>query len=89
MVTEAQKRAIRTFISGLRSQSVRNILYGQNPQTLTEAYTTAQTVYYDNEYLRLEQTREMGKCKQPTNSQFDMRQQQQKYTTKFDSDRFN
>lgn len=79
LITEAQKRAVRTFISGLRSQSARNILYGQNPKTLSEAYTTAQTVYYDNEYLRLEQSRDMEKCKQITY----MRQQQPKNTTRF------
>lgn len=85
LVTEAQKRAVRTFIKGLRSQSARNILYGQNPQTLEEAYTTARTVYYENEYLYLEQPRNMEKCKQTTNHQIGMQQQQHKYTTRLNS----
>lgn len=34
---------------------MRNVLYGQRPKTLAEAYTTAQTVFYDNQYLNLDQ----------------------------------
>lgn len=35
------------------------------PRTLPEAYTTAQTVYYDDQYLHLDQHREIGRFKQP------------------------
>lgn len=55
LIREAHKKAIRTFIVGLRFKTMRHILYGQQPKTLSEAYTIAQTVYYDNEHLQLEQ----------------------------------
>lgn len=55
LIAEAQKKAIRTFIVGLGLRAMRHILYGQQPKTLPEAYTIAQTVYYDNEHLQLEQ----------------------------------
>lgn len=54
LIREAHKKAIRTFIVGLRFKTMRHILYGQQPKTLNEAYTIAQTVYYDNEHLQLE-----------------------------------
>lgn len=55
LITEAQKKAIRTFIVGLKFRTMRHILYGQQPGTLSEAYSIAQTVHYDNEHLQLEQ----------------------------------
>lgn len=55
LIAEAQKKAIRTFIVGLRFRMMRHILYGQQPKTLSEAYAIAQTVFYDNEHLQLEQ----------------------------------
>lgn len=55
LIAEAQKKAIRTFIVGLRFRVIRHILYGQQPKTLSEVYTIAQTVFYDNEQLQLEQ----------------------------------
>lgn len=55
LIAEAQKKAIRTFIVGLKFRTARHILYGQQPKTLSEAYTIAQTVFYDNEHLQLEQ----------------------------------
>lgn len=55
LTIEAQKKAIRTFIVGLKFRMMRHILYGQQPQTLQEAYAIAQTVFYDNEHLQLEQ----------------------------------
>lgn len=55
LVMEAQKKSIRTFIVGLRFRHMRHILYGRQPKTLSEAYSIAQTVFYDNEHLRLEQ----------------------------------
>lgn len=64
LVTEAQQKAIRTFIIGLRSQTARNILYGQRPRTLAEALTTAQTIFYDDQYLHLDQYRDSARNKQ-------------------------
>lgn len=58
LVEEAQRKAIRTFIIGLKSQTTRNILYAHQPKTLSEAFTMAQTVFYDNQYLHLDQNRE-------------------------------
>lgn len=55
LTAEAQKKAIRTFIVGLKFRMMRHILYGQQPKTLQEAYAIAQTVFYDNEHLQLEQ----------------------------------
>lgn len=55
LIAEAKKKAIRTFIVGLKFRMMRHILYGQQPKTLSEAYTIAQTVFYDNEHLQLEQ----------------------------------
>lgn len=54
LIIEAQKKAVRTFIVGLRFRTMRHILYGHQPKTLSEAYSIAQTVYYDNEHLQLE-----------------------------------
>lgn len=55
LIIETQKKAIRTFIVGMKNRTMRHILYGHQPKTLSEAYSIAQTVYYDNEYLQLEQ----------------------------------
>lgn len=55
LIYEAQRKAIRTFIVGLKFRVMRHILYGQQPQTLAESYTIAQTVFFDNEQLQLEQ----------------------------------
>lgn len=65
LVEEAQQKAIRTFIIGLRSNATRQILYSQNPMTLATALATAQTVYYDNQYVHLDQNREAVRQKQP------------------------
>lgn len=50
LIMEAQKKAIRTFIVGLKSRMMR-----QQPRTSSEAYTITQTILYDNEQLQLEQ----------------------------------
>lgn len=68
LVIESQKKAIRTFIVGMKNRTMRHILYGQQPKTLSEAYSIAQTVYYDNEYLQLEQCPAPQKT-QPRNQQ--------------------
>jgi hypothetical protein len=56
MMTEAQQKAVRTFILGLRSSYIRQILYGRTPETLDQALAIALTVYYDSDHLRLEKT---------------------------------
>lgn len=58
LVSLAQIKAIRTFIIGLKSLAMRNILYGGKYRTLADVYTTAQTVSYDDQYLQLGQCRE-------------------------------
>lgn len=55
LIYEAQKKAIRTFIVGLKFRVIRHILYGHQPKSLASAYAIAQTVFYDNEHLQLEQ----------------------------------
>lgn len=54
LITQAQIKAIRTFIIGLKSQAMRNILYGGKYNNLADVYRAAQTVYYDNQYLELD-----------------------------------
>lgn len=61
LVKEAQQKALRTFTLGLRSQVMRNTLYNHKPKTLAEAFTMAQTVYYDHQYLQLDSNREAPK----------------------------
>lgn len=70
LIEEAQQKAIRTFIVGLKSNVIRQILYSQNPMTLAMALATAQTVYYDNQYIHLDQNREIGKQKQPNSPKY-------------------
>lgn len=65
LISEVQEKATRTFIIGLRSQTTRNILYAQHPKNMADALTTAQTIYYDNQYLLLDQNHGLAKGKQP------------------------
>lgn len=58
LTEQMQQKAIRTFIIGLKSTGTRYILYGQSPKSLTAAFGIAQTVYYDSQYLQLEQRNE-------------------------------
>lgn len=64
LVKEAQKKAVRTFIMGLKSCTTRNILYGRIPGTLAEAFSIAQTVRYDSDYMQLD-CREDNKKRMP------------------------
>lgn len=61
LINEAQKKAIRTFIVGLKFRNMRHILYGRQPKTLSEAYSIALTVFHDNEYLQLEECRTIAR----------------------------
>lgn len=53
-----QQKAVRT---GLKSQTTRNILHSHGPKDLAEAFAKAQTVYYDDQYLQLDQNRDSQK----------------------------
>lgn len=75
LIAESQQKAIRTFIVGLRSQAIRNILYSHKPKTLPDAFTTAQTVYFDTQYLNLDQHREAQKRELQKNQPRQHRQQ--------------
>lgn len=55
LILEGRKKAVRTFIVGLKSRMAKQILYGQQPKSLIDAYSIAQTLLYDNEQLQLEQ----------------------------------
>lgn len=50
LITEAKKKAVRTFTVGLNNQMMRHILYSRTPGSLAEAFTIAQTVHYDHQY---------------------------------------
>lgn len=54
LITEAQGKAIRTFVTGSNSHLIRATLYGSMPKTLSQAFATAQTIQYDNQHLQLE-----------------------------------
>lgn len=54
LINQAQLKAIRTFIIGLKSYAMRNLLYGGRYNVLSDVYKTAQTIYYDNQYLELD-----------------------------------
>lgn len=66
---QMQQKAVRTFIIGLKSATTRGILYGQTPKSLSAAFAIAQTVYYDNQYLQLEQRGEPQKAQMHFNQQ--------------------
>lgn len=92
LIAEMQQKAVRTFIIGLKSQTTRNILYSHGPKDLAEAYTRAQTVHYDNQYLQLDQNRDSqrngqtrGQIRTQQNNSKNWRMQQQPQ----DSTKFN
>lgn len=59
---------MRTFIIGLKSKMMRHILYGRSPMSLEEAFSIAQTVYYDHEFLQLDHSNEPRGYQQKSNS---------------------
>lgn len=67
LTEQMQQKAVRAFIIGLKSTATRGILYGQSPKSLSTAFAIAQTVYYDSQYLQLEQRNEPFKA--PMHSQ--------------------
>lgn len=54
VINQVQIKAVRTFIIGLKSHAMRNLLYGGRCKGLSDVYKTAQTIYYDNQYLELD-----------------------------------
>lgn len=62
LTEQMQLKGVRTFIIGLKSPATRSILYGQSPKSLSAAFAIAQTVYYDSQYLQLEQRSEPQKA---------------------------
>lgn len=54
LIAETQSKAIRTFITGLNSALMRTTLYGNMPDSLSKAFTIAQTIQYDNKHLHLD-----------------------------------
>lgn len=69
LIAEINQKAVRTFIIGLKSTTTRHILYGQAPKTLSDAFAVAQTVFYDNQYLHLDQNNDMRKGQSSPKSQ--------------------
>lgn len=57
LVEVAQQKAIRTFIVGVNSNLIRTTLYGNLPDSLPKAFAIAQTVQFDSQHMRLEQTK--------------------------------
>lgn len=54
LIAETQRKAIRTFITGLNSPLIRTTLYSNMPNSLSQAFAIAQTIQYDNQHLHLE-----------------------------------
>lgn len=54
LIAETQSKAVRTFITGLNSALIRTTLYGNMPNSLSQAFAIAQTIQYDNQHLQLE-----------------------------------
>lgn len=54
LIAESQRKAIRTFITGINSTLIRTTLYGNMPDSLSKAFAIAQTVHFDNQHLKLE-----------------------------------
>lgn len=65
LITETKLKAVRAFIMGLKNPTMRNILYGHAPKTLSQAFAIAQTVYYDDQYLHLDQHRDQNRNHKP------------------------
>uniref|UniRef100_A0A0K8VV68 Retrovirus-related Gag polyprotein from transposon gypsy n=1 Tax=Bactrocera latifrons TaxID=174628 RepID=A0A0K8VV68_BACLA len=51
---EVQSKAVRTFITGLRSLTTKNALYSRGCRNITEAYGIARNMQHDSQYQQLE-----------------------------------
>lgn len=83
LINQVQVKAIRTFIIGLKSYFMRNILYGGAYGTLAEVYSTAQTIYYDDQYLELDRSCEPRSTLQNSPNKFRSNMQYKKSPPKF------
>lgn len=54
LIAEAKLKSIRTFITGLNISFMRTTLYGNSPKSLAEAFAIVQTVFYDNQILKVD-----------------------------------
>lgn len=59
MTQDANDKALRTFITGLRGNLV-HVLYAANPTTLPEAYARVQTILNDRERIRFANQHHQG-----------------------------
>lgn len=68
LIAEAKINAVRTFVVGLKSEMMRHILYSRTPGSLAEAFTIAQTVYYDHLHTEINNVRpnQMGSSRNQT-----------------------
>lgn len=70
LIAETQQKAVRTFIMGLKNTMIRSTLYGHTPKTLAQAFAMSQTVYYDNQFLQLDQNRELQRMQSQMQNRF-------------------
>lgn len=61
LIAETKQKAIRTFTMGLKNAMTRSILYANTPKSLTQAFAISQTVFYDNQFLQLDQQHDANK----------------------------
>lgn len=86
---EAQQTAVRTFIVGLRSEYIKQILYGRVSNTLDEALAIAQTAQYDINYMQLEKRNGSTQRHQPDRKDtYQHRSNQQNYNIRSTNPRY-
>lgn len=83
LINETQQKAVRTFIMGLHSHMIRNVLYGHAPNSLTAAFAMAQTVYYDNQHLQLDQNRDLQRMQDKFRTRIQQQNSNPKYCPNF------
>lgn len=54
LIAETKLKSVRTFITGLHNSFMRTTLYGNSPKSLAEAFAIAQTVYFDNQQMKVD-----------------------------------
>uniref|UniRef100_A0A0A1WJ71 Retrovirus-related Gag polyprotein from transposon gypsy n=2 Tax=Zeugodacus cucurbitae TaxID=28588 RepID=A0A0A1WJ71_ZEUCU len=54
LTQEIQAKAIRTFVTGLRSVAIKNAIYARACTTLADAYSIARTMQHDSHHQNLE-----------------------------------
>lgn len=83
LVAELQQKAVRTFIMGLHSHMIRNVLYGHGPKSLAQTFAIAQTVYYDNQHLQLDQNRDLQRMQDKIQARILQQNSTPKYNPNF------